>query len=574
MRRTNLLPLVWQSKTWRALVLGLAFSLPVTSVAVAVEWVGAAGVPESWLEDANWSGDVPDGFEEALINNGGTAQLSGFGEASVLRMGVSGGSGRLEIEPGGELSATQAVIGQTSDASIDVNDGIMFIGNDSIFVGWQPGGVGEMTMRGADTLVVSGDDFQLGREGTGTLNFENGRLEAGYTVIGKFGTGIWNQSGGLFAQAFGDVEIGDGGTNDQAGTAGPRTGDLSLTGGIMHIAGDFAIGNRRGGGEAAISGGILSVTGSDNGDIFIGKGADSSPGVGLPVSLRVTGSDALIYANGGLFMNTEEVATSSTLIAEITGEEHSTIFVGGSADVTNGTLKIELNGHTPSIGDSWVLVQTAADLEGFNEIVDDAIDDMGYDPVTHNFPIEEGEVLGPFASVDLSAVANYAWNVEYTEDSIIVSVTDIIGTTGADFNGDGVLDGADINELTSAIVAGSTDGKYDLDADSAVAASDIAAWLDEKNTWVGDVNMDGSFDSSDLVSLFAVGKYESGEAAVWTEGDFNADGQFGSGDLVSAFAGGGYEQGPRTSVAAVPEPAGVSLFALALLAVPFVRSKR
>ena len=61
------------------------------------------------------------------------------------------------------------------------------------------GGVGTLTIDEAEAVVTSGDDFQLG-EGQGTLDFSAGLLCAGFTVIGKFGTGLWNQSGGMFDQ--------------------------------------------------------------------------------------------------------------------------------------------------------------------------------------------------------------------------------------------------------------------------------------------------------------------------------------------------------------------------------------
>ncbi|MBK6922508.1 MAG: dockerin type I repeat-containing protein [Deltaproteobacteria bacterium] len=58
---------------------------------------------------------------------------------------------------------------------------------------------------------------------------------------------------------------------------------------------------------------------------------------------------------------------------------------------------------------------------------------------------------------------------------------------------------------------------------------------------MGDVDLDGAVDSSDLVTLFAAGRYETGEAASYSEGDFNADGVFDSSDLVALFGGGDYQ---------------------------------
>ena len=60
----------------------------------------------------------------------------------------------------------------------------------------------------------------------------------------------------------------------------------------------------------------------------------------------------------------------------------------------------------------------------------------------------------------------------------------------------------------------------------------------------GDANLDGLFNSSDLVMVFQAGKYEDGifQNASWEEGDWNDDGEFDSQDLVMAFQLGWYEQ--------------------------------
>ena len=226
--------------------------MALTSTASAVDWDAATG---SFSDGANWAGgSAPNAGDEALINNGGTSTIGDDIDVASLVIGRDGGSGTL-VQEGGVFTATGAFIGDTSTGAATITDGEFLIGNDSIHVGWRPGGDGTLEINGSDALVVSGDDLQLGREGTGTLNFSAGQLRAGFTVIGKFGAGVWNQTGGLFDQDFGDLEIGDGGRDDQASTAGPRTGVLNLMDGVIQTAGDVAIGNRRGGGEVNVSGG-------------------------------------------------------------------------------------------------------------------------------------------------------------------------------------------------------------------------------------------------------------------------------------------------------------------------------
>ena len=59
----------------------------------------------------------------------------------------------------------------------------------------------------------------------------------------------------------------------------------------------------------------------------------------------------------------------------------------------------------------------------------------------------------------------------------------------------------------------------------------------------GDSNLDGRFDSSDLVRVFQAGEYEDGIPfnSTWSEGDWNGDRDFSTADLVHAFKYGNYD---------------------------------
>ena len=137
-------------------------------------------------------------------------------------------------------------------------------------------------------------------------------------------------------------------------------------------------------------------------------------------------------------------------------------------------------------------------------------------------------------------------------------VPDLPGVLG-DFNGDDLVDAADINALSAAVAAGTNDGAFDLNSDSLVDAQDRSVWVEDvKKTWFGDANLDGEFNSADFVFVFTAGEYEDGVAgnSVWEEGDWNGDSEFDSSDFVEAFSAGGYENGPRAATQAVPEPTG------------------
>ncbi len=136
-----------------------------------------------------------------------------------------------------------------------------------------------------------------------------------------------------------------------------------------------------------------------------------------------------------------------------------------------------------------------------------------------------------------------------------------------DLNGNGLLDIADIDALSLAIVEGAQEARFDMNGDGTVDGQDHDFWVsDLRATWLGDSNLDGEFNSGDLVAVFEAGEYEDNTPnnSGWGTGDWNGDGDFGSGDLVTAFTDGGYEQGPKPA-AAVPEPAACLLLMTGLI---------
>ena len=114
---------------------------------------------------------------------------------------------------------------------------------------------------------------------------------------------------------------------------------------------------------------------------------------------------------------------------------------------------------------------------------------------------------------------------------------------------------SDIDLLSAAISSGANESRFDLTNDTVVNRDDLVDLVtSQMGTWIGDANLDGEFNSSDMISVFSAGKYESGQTATWTEGDWNGDTTFDSADLIAAFSDGGYELGPRQAVSSVPEP--------------------
>ncbi len=107
-----------------------------------------------------------------------------------------------------------------------------------------------------------------------------------------------------------------------------------------------------------------------------------------------------------------------------------------------------------------------------------------------------------------------------------------------DLNSDGVLDALDINAMCMAVHTVNASTRFDLDQSGTVDDVDHGIYLRTYlHVGFGDTNLDGIFDSTDLILAFQGGQYEDVLAinSMWETGDWNCDREFDSSDLVRAF---------------------------------------
>ena len=100
---------------------------------------------------------------------------------------------------------------------------------------------------------------------------------------------------------------------------------------------------------------------------------------------------------------------------------------------------------------------------------------------------------------------------------------------GGDLNGDGRVDQEDIQALCLQINSPIPDLSFDLNGDRTLNHGDLETMIQSLlGTDFGDANLDGEFNSSDLVSVFRAGEYEDDiqDNSNWAEGDWNCDGDF------------------------------------------------
>ena len=129
----------------------------------------------------------------------------------------------------------------------------------------------------------------------------------------------------------------------------------------------------------------------------------------------------------------------------------------------------------------------------------------------------------------------------------------------------GLFDIDTIDSLAARIRATPPDPTADLNGSGNVNWDDLEYLVHEKmNLWFGDANLDGAFNTTDLVSVFTVGEFHDDLAgnSTWASGDWDGDGDFTGRDLDVAIADGAYES--RSFAAPVPEPTTASLTSLAV----------
>ena len=126
-------------------------------------------------------------------------------------------------------------------------------------------------------------------------------------------------------------------------------------------------------------------------------------------------------------------------------------------------------------------------------------------------------------------------------------VEDYATKTG-DLDGDGTIGVIDIDHLASKIQLGDDQG--DLNGDGVVSPLDMDHLVHNVlGTTYGDTNLDGIFDSEDIIHVFAAGHYEDsvdGNSG-WAQGDWDGDGDFTSSDLIRALQDGGYNAGANAT---------------------------
>ena len=435
--------------------------------------VGSSGVGEVNVTDGGRLTNTGVTRLAALAGSEGAALVSGanslWSTGTSLTVGDAG-AGVLRMFAGGRVNAGNTILGAGASSRgelvvdgagtiLDIT-GTLDVGNVAAaeaLLTISSGGVASTT--GLARVNAGGEIFMGGgrlNAGGGLTNQGlvrgAGRINGAFTnsAVGELRT-LSNNSlvlGGTLVNNTGLVHL-DGGEIDVLGLT-TNTGDIDARSAIARFSGGL---NNNAGGQFAIVGGNVDVFGSVinalNAQIVVGGEAhavfhDSVTGGGAFHVMQ--GADVLMLEN--LSFDPSSLL-SFQLNGESTAEDFSPVEVIGQATLA-GQLKVQLvDGYAPQAGDSYDLLTATSGITG-------------------TFGTETLPALG----------AGLQWDVDYSPTSLTLSVVSGPGNFPADFDGDGDVDGNDLNEWKPGFgkPTGALKGDGDADADGDVDGFDFLAW--------------------------------------------------------------------------------------------------
>lgn len=340
----------------------LACLLSAGGLQAASTWIGGTG---NFSDAVNWStGEVPDGADDIIVANGGTAQVTTFNPA---QKGTIDGSSTIEIFSGtgsklgllGEL-----VVGQTGLGTITIGSQALLI-NDELtnynsYFGNTAGSEGVLESTGGQFFT---DKLYVGNAGSGSLSLISGSqmftgetwlgLQAGSVGVIEMADSSWSTQGVLVTD-YDDVTVGGQGRGTLSGTNAQiavgnvilavtsGTGNsITLTGGSLTSSAAISVG-QTGGGSFSATNTVIAAK-----EFFVGRNAGASGLATLSGGSLTLSADLHV---GALGTGTFTITNSGTVKSDVSNIGFGTNAIG-VINLTSGTwtgtrgLFIGVSGH-------------------------------------------------------------------------------------------------------------------------------------------------------------------------------------------------------------------------------------
>lgn len=330
-------------------------------------WTAGTG---NWNTGANWTLGVPNAGSgtafDAIIENGGTAQLLAPPAGSVrrLRVGRAAGAGNMLVDGVG-LAVTENFHlneGFSGVSSVIVQNGGS-VASPTTVIGHTGAGTSNFTVTGTNSLLNS-SSLLVGSGGTGVLNIQNNGTVSS-TALSINGTSTVNLNGGTlrFNTVSGLNQLNyTAGTVQLAGNRDDVFGGIlkSLYGGFVNIPQN----------KGAIVEGTLTLNGEEN--FTVSGGSISAASIELGTTTGgygrlVINNGGSVTSNGTLFANSNPNSNASSILVSgagskltvatslrvgmnhfgtLTIRDGAVVHVGGDISGNNLSRSVFLNGGT------------------------------------------------------------------------------------------------------------------------------------------------------------------------------------------------------------------------------------
>ena len=411
--------------------------------------------------------------------------------ASAIIGNAAGSNGIVSVDGFGSRMLTGSLtVGNEGDASIDIFNRGNLITNGDANIGIPistptASPVGRVTLTGLGSRWSVTGSLSVGTDsssGTGRASLEIGSQSQ--VQVGNLGAGDT-----LLIETRGTVELSGGGTlRALTGTSGSpdpidnrgtikgdgfvdgsidNTGDLRSAAGLANFRETLVVSGDVVNGVGGTSGLIESIGGEME---FLGIVDNTADG-------DIVARDAILRFQGGLVNDGEMgLGGDTTIYAAISGggdilvlPDSTSLLVGSLALAPSSALTLAV-GAAPGTMD----IIGTADLGGSLLFLDYSGGVKAQAGDSYDVLSASGGISGTFANATATA-DGLLWNITYGLDVVTVTAGGVAVPTGADFNGDGVVDGIDLAiwESYYPIGSGAMQEMGDADGDGDVDGRDF-----------------------------------------------------------------------------------------------------
>jgi hypothetical protein len=463
----------------------------------------------------------------SITQNGGS-----FAATPALTLATTGGNGTSYALHGGSLGTSTVNVNDGGNVSLDGTGSF----NASTLVVGASGATGAFTQSGGSATITS---LTLGSAAgaTGAYSLTNGVLNTGTATVGDAGNGTFTQSGGTHTVS----------TSLTLGNQAGCNGIYNLNGGILASP---LIADGAGTSTMNFNGGTLRATASN------------------PTFLHDLNNAAVLAGGAIVDTNGQDITIAQALSSGVSGDGGLTkngagsLTLGGT-NTFNGPTTVNAGGLTLAGGASLASANVTVALGSTMSIAGSLSSNVIVN--ANGTTVFAGNTGSSALNASIAGLNVGAGVTASIGESSHAGLPVVLTAPTLTFAGGGALDITN-NELVTHATVQQVQSMLSMGQvfTSETIVGDILGYNELGNgsvavrfTLMGDTNLDGTVNVSDLANLAA--NFGQSGGALWIDGDSSGDGIVNIADLADLAGNFGQSLAVSGSTAAAAEPAGAAV---------------